>query len=110
MASGATDGAIRGSGDASSPSVAQKLSCYRRGVGCLSGAQTRSLHTSILRIRSLRLRSVFERTHSACPSVRECRLKSDALRLTICEVDGEEPVRAIETLELHLATLGELDS
>jgi hypothetical protein len=45
-----------------------------------------------------------------CPSVRECRLKSDALRLTICEVDGEEPVRAIETLELHLATLGELDS
>ena len=45
-----------------------------------------------------------------CPSVRECRLKSDALRLTIGEVDGEEPVRAIETLELHLATLGELDS
>ena len=46
----------------------------------------------------------------ACPSVRECRLKSDALRLTICEVDGEEPVRAIETLELHLTTLSELDS
>lgn len=45
-----------------------------------------------------------------CASVRECRLKSDALRLTIGEVDGEEPVRAIETLELHLATLGELDS
>ena len=46
----------------------------------------------------------------ACPTLRECRLKSDALRLTIGEVDGEEPVRAIETLELHLATLGELDS
>ena len=43
-------------------------------------------------------------------SVRECRLKSDALRLTICEVDGEEPVRAIETLELYLTTLSELDS
>ena len=51
-----------------------------------------------------------DETSLACPSVRECRLKSDALRLTICEVDGEEPVRAIETLELHLATLGELDS
>jgi len=37
-------------------------------------------------------------------------LKSDALRLTIGEVDGEEPVHAIETLELHLPTLGELDS
>ena len=34
----------------------------------------------------------------ACPSVRECLLKSDAFRLTIGEVDGEEPVRAIETL------------
>ena len=45
--------------------------------------------------------------------MRECAgmsLEDDALRLTICEVDGEEPVRAIETLELHLATLGELDS
>ena len=49
-------------------------------------------------------------TGLACPSVRECRLKSDALRLTIGEIDGEEPVRAIETLELHLATLRELDS
>ena len=55
-------------------------------------------------------RSSSESRTLPCPSVRECRLKSDALRLTICEVDGEEPVRAIETLELHLATLGELDS
>lgn len=49
-------------------------------------------------------------TWVACASVRECPLKSDALRLTICEVDGEEPVRAIETLELHLTTLSKLDS
>jgi hypothetical protein len=41
---------------------------------------------------------------------RELEAGGHALRLTIGEVDGEEPVRAIETLELHLATLGELDS
>jgi len=37
-------------------------------------------------------------------------LSNDAVRLTIGEVDGEEPVHAIETLELHVPTLGELDS
>ena len=41
------------------------------------------------------------RMTAGCRSVRECRLTSDALGLTIGEVDGEEPVRAIETLELH---------
>ena len=55
-------------------------------------------------------RALSEVDSLGCPSVRECLLKSDAFRLTIGEVDGEEPVRAIETLELHLATLGEPDS
>ena len=49
-------------------------------------------------------------SESSLPRVRERRMKSAALRLAIGEIDGEEPVRALETLELHLATLGELGS
>ena len=50
----------------------------------------------------------------ACPSVRECPSAATPSSfgiegLLIGEVDGEEPVRSVEALELYLAALGELD-